>query len=146
VTGQRSNQLSYVPTNFSPTYAKSKNVQAIAAVYLFSRCHVFHGTYPISAMNGQHGQHEILPSMLLQANRNPEHLSMSRVSNCTKEIRIGLHTDHRKCSICERCRWLSKALERAQKHGKCAPMNFVHSRQHPQGCGQDLCCATAEVD
>ena len=89
VTGQRSNQLSYVPTNFSPTYAKSKNVQAIAAVYLFSRCHVFHGTYPISAMNGQHGQHEILPSMLLQANRNPEHLSMSRVSNCTKQIHLG---------------------------------------------------------
>jgi hypothetical protein len=40
-------------------------------------------------MNGQHGQHETLPSMLLQATRNPEHLSMSRDSNCTKQIRLG---------------------------------------------------------
>jgi hypothetical protein len=40
-------------------------------------------------MNGQHGQHEILPSMLLQATRNPEHLSMSRDSNCTKKIWLG---------------------------------------------------------
>jgi hypothetical protein len=29
-----------------------------------------------------------LPSMLLQATRNPEHLSMSRDSNCTKQIRL----------------------------------------------------------
>ena len=43
VTGQRSNQLSYVPTFFSSTYAKSKNLLSIAAVYLFSRFHVFHG-------------------------------------------------------------------------------------------------------
>jgi hypothetical protein len=43
VTGQRSNQLSYVPTFFSSTYAKSKNLLSIAAVYLFSRLHVFHG-------------------------------------------------------------------------------------------------------
>jgi hypothetical protein len=27
--------------------------------------------------------------MLLQATRNPEHLSMSRDSNCTKQIRLG---------------------------------------------------------
>ena len=43
VTGQRSNQLSYVPSFFSSTYAKSKNLLSIAAVYLFSRFHVFHG-------------------------------------------------------------------------------------------------------
>jgi len=40
VTGQRSNQLSYVPTFFSSTYAKSKNLLSIVAVYLFSRFHV----------------------------------------------------------------------------------------------------------
>ncbi len=78
VTGQRSNQLSYVPSFFSSTYAKSKNLLSIAAVYLISRFH--------SAINGQQGQHEILPSMPLQATRNPEHLSMSRDSNCTKRI------------------------------------------------------------
>jgi hypothetical protein len=27
-----------------------------------------------------------LPAMLLQVTRNPEHLSMSRDSNCTKQI------------------------------------------------------------
>ena len=43
VTGQRSNQLSYVPTFFSSTYAKSKNSLSIAAVYLFSRFRVFDG-------------------------------------------------------------------------------------------------------
>jgi hypothetical protein len=43
VTGQRSNQLSYVPSFFSSTYAKSKNLLSIAAVYLFSRFHLFHG-------------------------------------------------------------------------------------------------------
>ena len=88
VTGRRSNQLSYVPTFFSSTYAKSKNLLSFAAVYFFSRFHSFHGIEPISAINGQHGQHETLPSMLLQANRNPEHLSMSRDSNCTKQIEL----------------------------------------------------------
>ena len=33
VTGQRSNQLSYVPNFFSSTYAKSKNLLSFAAVY-----------------------------------------------------------------------------------------------------------------
>jgi hypothetical protein len=60
---------------------------SIAAVDLVSRFHVFHGIYPNSAMNGQHGQHETLPSMPLQASRNPEHLSMSRDSNSTKHVR-----------------------------------------------------------
>src|ERR1035437_826986 len=85
VTGQRSNQLSYVPTLISSTYAKSKNLLSFAAVYSFSRIHSFHGIYPISAMNGQH---EILPSMPLEATRNPEHLSMSRDSNYTIQIRL----------------------------------------------------------
>ena len=84
VTGQRSNQLSYVHSFFSSTYAKSKNLLSITAVYLFSRSHFFHGIEPNSAINGQHGQHETLPSMPLQATRNPEHLSMSRDSNSTK--------------------------------------------------------------
>ncbi len=43
VTGQRSNQLSYVPTIFSSTYAKPKNLLPFAAVYCFSRFHSFHG-------------------------------------------------------------------------------------------------------
>jgi hypothetical protein len=89
LTGQRSNQLSYVPTIFSSTYAKSQNLLSFAAVYSFSRFHRLHGIEPISAINGQHGQHEILPSMPLQATRNPEHLSMSHDSNCTKQIRLG---------------------------------------------------------
>jgi hypothetical protein len=42
VTGQRSNQLSYVPTFLSSTYAKSKNLLLFAAVdlssaFIFSR-------------------------------------------------------------------------------------------------------------
>ena len=55
-------------------------------------------------MNGQHEQHETLPSMPLQATRNPEHLSMSRDSNCTKQIRILEGKAHREGSICEMCR------------------------------------------
>ena len=43
VTGQRSNQLSYVPSFFSSTYAKSKNLLSFAAVYFFSRFHYFYG-------------------------------------------------------------------------------------------------------
>ena len=61
---------------------------SFATVYFLSRFHYFHGIYPISAINGQHGQHEILPSMLLQATRNPEHLSMSRESNYTKHSAV----------------------------------------------------------
>jgi hypothetical protein len=83
--GQRSNQLSYVPSFFSSTYAKSKKLLSFAAVYFCSRFHCFHGIELISGINGQHGQHGILPSMLLQATRNPEHLSMSRDLNCTKQ-------------------------------------------------------------
>jgi hypothetical protein len=39
--------------------------------------------------------------MLLQATRNPEHLSMSRDSNCTKQIRIREGKTDRRRSICE---------------------------------------------
>ena len=68
VTGQRSNQLSYVPTFFSSTCAKSKNLLSFAAVYL-SPASLLHGIEPISAINEQHRQHEILPSMLLHCRR-----------------------------------------------------------------------------
>jgi len=43
MTGQSSNQLSYVPTFFSSTYAKSKNLLSFAAVHFFSRFHFFYG-------------------------------------------------------------------------------------------------------
>jgi hypothetical protein len=82
VTGQRSNQLSYVP---SFLFFDIRHVQEIAVF----RCGLFlpqlplcHGNYPISAVSGQH---ETLPSLLLQVTRNPEHLSMFRDSNCTKQ-------------------------------------------------------------
>jgi hypothetical protein len=61
VTGQRSNQLSYVPTSFSSTYAKSKNLLSFVPVGFFSRFHVYHGVLRISAIDGQH---RILPPIL----------------------------------------------------------------------------------
>jgi hypothetical protein len=42
--------------------------------------------------------------MPLQATRNPEHLSMSRDSNCTKQILIREGKSHRQGSTCEMCR------------------------------------------
>jgi hypothetical protein len=42
VTGQRSNQLSYVPTFLSSTCAKSKNLLSFGAVYFSSSFHSFH--------------------------------------------------------------------------------------------------------
>ncbi len=88
VTGQRSNQLSYVPTFFSSTYTKSRNLLSIAAAY-FCLASTFSTDQTESVIDGQH---EILPSVPLQATRNPEHLSMSRDSNCTKQVMLrGLH-------------------------------------------------------
>ena len=43
VTGQRSNQLSYVPTSFSYTYRKCNILRSFVAVYFFSCFHHFHG-------------------------------------------------------------------------------------------------------
>ena len=86
VTGQRSNQLSYVPNFFSSTFTKSKNIVYSAAVYLFSCVQVLYGIKRNSESNKQNQQQQTLPSVPLQAIRNPEHLSMSLESNCTKQI------------------------------------------------------------
>jgi hypothetical protein len=83
VTGQRSNQLSYVPRLFSSTYPMPKNLLCLRICCLS----LLSILSPASILTVD-GQHEILPSMPLQATRNPEHLSMSRDSNCTKQISL----------------------------------------------------------
>ena len=56
VTGQRSNQLSYVPFLFSYTYRKSNILLSFLAVYSFACFSHFHRVEPNSRINGQYGQ------------------------------------------------------------------------------------------
>ena len=78
VTGQRSNQLNYVPKLFSYLYRKPASLVAFLRFNRFACVACFNPVEPNSEVNGHHG-HQAKPSkIVLQANTNPEQLSLPR--------------------------------------------------------------------
>ena len=79
VTGQRSNQLNYVPTLFSYLYRKPACLVAFLRFNRFACVACFNPLEPNSEVNGHHGHQAKSPSKsVLQANTNPEQLSLPR--------------------------------------------------------------------
>jgi hypothetical protein len=79
VTGQRSNQLNYVPNLFSYLYRKPACLVAFLRFNRFAWVARFNPIEPNFEVNGQHGhQAKLLSKTVLQANTNPEQLSLPR--------------------------------------------------------------------
>ena len=78
VTGQRSNQLNYVPTLFSYLYRKPAYLLAFLRFNRFAYVARFNPIEPNSEVNGHHG-HQVKPpsKTVLQANTK-EQLSLLR--------------------------------------------------------------------
>ena len=69
VTGQRSNQLNYVPSLFSYLYRKPASLLAFLMFNRFACVAHFNPIEPNSEVNGHHGHHAKPPSKaVLQAN------------------------------------------------------------------------------
>jgi hypothetical protein len=84
VTGQRSNQLNYVPNLFSYLYRKPACLVAFLRFNRFACVACFNPVEPNSEVNGHHG-HQAKPSKILpQANTNPEQLSLPQEMNCSR--------------------------------------------------------------
>ena len=78
VTGQRSNQLNYVPTLFSYLYRKPACLVAFLRFNRFACVAFFNLVEPNSEVNGHHG-HQAKPlSKSATGNANPEQLSLPR--------------------------------------------------------------------
>ena len=73
---QRSNQLNYVPTCFSYLYRKPACLVAFLSFNRFACVACFNLVQPNSEVNGHHAQ--LLSKAVLQANTNPEQLSLPR--------------------------------------------------------------------
>ena len=85
VTGQRSNQLNYVPSLFSYLYRKPACLVAFLRFNRFACVACFNLVEPNSEVNGHHGHQAKSPSKsVLQANTNPEQLSLPREMNCSR--------------------------------------------------------------
>src|ERR1700722_833724 len=85
VTGQRSNQLNYVPTLFSYLCRKPASLVAFLRFNRFACVACFNLVEPNSEVNGHHGhQAKSRPKSVLQANTNPEQLSLPREMNCSR--------------------------------------------------------------
>ena len=79
MTGQRSNQLNYVPNLFSYLYRKPASLVAFLRFNRFACVACFNPVEPNSEVNGHHGhQTKPLSKTVLQANTNPEQLSLPR--------------------------------------------------------------------
>ena len=75
---QRSNQLNYVPSLFSYRYWKPAYLLAFLTFNRFACVALFNPVEPNSEVNGHHG-HQVKPvQTVLQANTNPEQLSLPR--------------------------------------------------------------------
>jgi hypothetical protein len=78
VTGQRSNQLNYVPNLFSYLYRKPASLVAFLRFNRFACVACFNPIEPNSEINGHHG-HQAKPVQNCAAgNTNPEQLSLPR--------------------------------------------------------------------
>ena len=88
VTGQRSNQLNYVPTLFSYLCRKPAYLLAFLRFNRFACVACFNLVEPNSEVNGHHGHHghqaKSPSKSVLQTNTNPEQLSLPREVNCSR--------------------------------------------------------------
>ena len=76
VTGQRSNHLNHVRSEFSYCYWKPAYLLAFLTFNRFACAAHFNPIEPNSEVNGRHGHQAKSPSkIVLQANTNPEQLS-----------------------------------------------------------------------
>src|ERR1700675_1614727 len=95
VTGQRSNQLNYVPTLFSYLCRKPASLLAFLRFNRFACVACFNPVEPNSEVTGHHGHQAKSPSKsALQANTNPEQLSLPRGWIVADAIRVGTGSDH----------------------------------------------------
>jgi hypothetical protein len=79
VTGQRSNQLNYVPNLFSYLYRKPACLVAFLRFNRFACVACFNPVEPNSEVNGHHGhQVKSLSKNCTTGNTNPEQLSLPR--------------------------------------------------------------------
>ena len=79
VTGQRSNQLNYVPTLFSYLYRKPVSLLAFLMFNRFACVAHFNPIEPNPEVNGHHGHQAKPPSKNCSAGKpNPEQLSLPR--------------------------------------------------------------------
>src|SRR5882724_8618102 len=82
VTGQRSNQLNYVPNLFSYLYRKPA---CLVAFLRFNRVACFNPIEPNSEGNGHHG-HQAKPSKIVpQANTKPRAAVPAPRMNCSRD-------------------------------------------------------------
>ena len=85
VRKERSNQLNYVPNLFSYLYRKPASLVAFLRFNRFACDACFNLVEPNSEVNGHHGhQAKSTPKSVLQANTNPEQLSLPREMNCSR--------------------------------------------------------------
>ena len=91
VTGQRSNQLNYVPTLFSYPFRKPACLGAFLRFNQFACVACFNMVEPNSEANGH--QAKSPSKSVLQANTNPEQLSLPPEMNCAEAIRVGTGSD-----------------------------------------------------
>jgi len=85
VTGQRSNQLNYVPSLFSYLYRKPACLVAFLRFNRFAYVACFNLVEPNSEVNGHHGhQAQPLSKNCGTGNTNPEQLSLPRECNCSR--------------------------------------------------------------
>jgi hypothetical protein len=76
VTGQRSNQLNYVPTLFSYRYWKPTYLLAFLTFHRLACVALFNPVEPNSQVNGHHGHQANRSKTVLQPNTNLEQLSL----------------------------------------------------------------------
>jgi hypothetical protein len=81
VTGQRSNQLNYVPNLFSSGSGKPLNFLFFSSVHRVARLNRFHPIVPNSGVLSTGNRKEVHPDASLD---DPEHLSMPQVSIVTE--------------------------------------------------------------
>ena len=87
VTGQRSNQLNYVPRLFSRVCEKPLIFLSFLAVHRIAGLHHFHPDNRILGVNGQERTRSKPKSNPVQEAVRPTHLSMRRELNCNRGIR-----------------------------------------------------------
>jgi hypothetical protein len=108
VTGQRSNQLNYVPSLFSYPCRKPACLVAFLRFNRFACVACFNPIEPNSEVNGHHGHQAKSPSKsVLQANTNAEQLSLPREMNCSRG-----NSDQYSCRDCSE--FLPRAMERGR--------------------------------
>ena len=89
MTGQRSNQLNYVPNLFSYLYRKPACLVAFLRFNRFACVARFNPVEPNSEVNGHHGHQAKSPSKKVpQGNTNPKQLSLPRDMNCKHHFRF----------------------------------------------------------